>query len=258
MAAAARVEMSPSSSLDLAKPENTVYALLKLMGDVGGSRTWLLQHGRIHGVEQGGRTRHLLNYTGLTTREIRRIAASRFVSRYAGWMLFRDPLTDAPIDSWVNPFTDERVTVEHFVTKIGRQVFSASGLERPSGFEGTFTWFDRPFRLPWQIIGDDIWAPYEQFTTYRDATGHDRYELAIHTYLGKLSQLTDASSSAPASVASQSQSPFFWWMKQPDNGTHLILHSVGRKLASRSEIPPSVAEELERRFPGIMTVRFDG
>jgi hypothetical protein len=244
-------------TLDFAKPADNLYGLLKLMGDLSGKRTYVLQYGRIHGFAEGKLARHLLNYSGLTTREVRSDGAGGYVTRYGGWMLMRDPVTDAVIDEWLHPLTGAVVPVEHFVTTIGKQNFTADGLKRPPGFKGDFLWFDKPFVLPWRTIGDDIWAPYEQFSVYQDSAGNARYEKAIHTYHGKLSQLADRTASAPASIASQSQSPYFPWMKMAAAGGHMILHSAGRKLAGAHEIPDRVRRDVERRYPGAIDRAFD-
>jgi hypothetical protein len=172
-------------------------------------------------------------------------------------MLMRDPSTDEVIDEWVNPLTGAKLKVEHFVTSIGKQRFTVNGLERPPGFKGDFQWFDKPFILPWRQIGDDVWAPYEQFSVYQDRAGNARYEKAIHTYHGKLSALMDSSTSAPSSIASQSQSPYFPWMKMEAAGGHMILHSAGRKLTGAKEIPARFLGEIEQRYPGAVDKKFD-
>jgi hypothetical protein len=248
---------TPRRALNFQDPRDNIYALLKLMGNLSGTRTYVLQYGRIYGFSDGKMARHVLNYSGLTTREIRQDSPNSFVTRYGGWMLMRDPVTDKVIDNWVNPLTGETLKVEHFVTSIGKQRFTLNGLERPPGFKGDFQWFDRPFILPWRVIGDDVWAPYEQFSVYTDRAGNSRYEKAIHTYQGKLSRLLDGSTSAASSIASQSQSPYFPWMKMEAAGGHMILHSAGRKLAGAGEIPPDFARDIEIRYPGELAKKFN-
>jgi hypothetical protein len=257
MLVAAAPKLSKARKLDFAVPADNIYGLLKLMGDLSGERTYVLQYGRIYGFSEGKMARHILNYTGLTTREIRQDSTRSYVTRYGGWMLMRDPATDQVIDRWTSPLTGESLPIEHFVTSIGRQRFTENGLVRPPGFKGDFQWFDKPFILPWRVIGDDVWAPYEQFSVYKDRAGNSRYEKAIHTYQGKLSALTGTGTNAPSSIASQSQSPYFPWMKMEAAGGHMILHSAGRKLASAAEIPPGFARDIERRYPGELMKKFN-
>ncbi len=243
-----------NAPLDFMDPADNLYGLLKLMGDLSGARTFYYQPGRIYSSRVGELIRPILDYTGLTVREIRRQDNGDYVSRYRGWMLMQDLATGAVLDEWVNPISGRKQKVEHFVSEIGHQRFTPQGFERPKGFKGEFTWFDRPFVLPWEIMGDDVWAPYEQFSLYTDSNGNQRYEGAIHTYHGSLAALTDRSSStAPSIMASQSESPWFPWMDLAGTEGHMILRSLGRKFNAASKIPKGLLSEFENRYPDGLT-----
>ncbi len=238
-------------ALDFTDPAENLYGLLKLMADVSGRTTYWMQPGRIYAFRPGEMARPLFDYVGCTVREVRRVADSEYRTRYRGWMLLQQPDSDAVIDEWRNPFTAETLPVEHFRTWVGRQTFTANGLARPANYRGDFNWFDRNFVLPWRILGDDAWCPYEQFSTYTDPKGNSRYEKAIHTYQGSLARLEDrGASTAPATIASQSQSPWFPWMKMDGVEGHMIFRSLGRKYLSPAQFPRAIIAESQRRFPG--------
>jgi Protein of unknown function (DUF1838) len=240
--------------LDFSKPEDNLYGLLKLLGDVSGKTTYWMQPGRIYAFRPGELAKPLFDYIGCTVREIRRINDAEYRTRYRGWMLMQTTDSDTVIDEWRNPYTSQTVKVEHFRTWVGRQAFTANGLARPANYKGDFTWFDKKFVLPWRILGDDVWCPYEQFSVYTDPQGNARYEKAIHTYQGSLAQLEDRErSSAAATIASQSQSPWFPWMKMDHVPGHMILRSLGRKYESPDSLPAAIIAESNRRYPGAFT-----
>lgn len=244
--------------LDFSNPEDNLYGLLKLMGDLSGDPVFWVQPGRIYAFQDGELAFPILNYTGCTIREVRQFSSGEYQSRYRGWMLMQDPESNEVIDRWASPLTNETVDVKHFATWVRRQQFLAKGMTRPDNFSGDFTWFDRDFVLPWQILDNDVWCPYEQFSVYKDQEGNSRYEKAIHTYQGALSDLENrALTTMPAKIASQSQSPWFPWMNMAEVEGHMILRSLGKKYKSVSELPSWLTGELEDRYPGGLTDPFD-
>lgn len=248
----------PSRLLDFSKPEDNIYGLLKLMGDLSGKRTYYYQPGRVFVHEDGKLPQHIMNYTGATMREIRKIDEDTYVSQYSGWQLFRDAKTNAIIDKWGNPATGELKNVKHFEFKKSKQSFSVDGFKRPKGFTGDFVWFEKPFVMPWQVIEDQVWAPFEQFSRYTNREGHRRYENAIHTYSGRLSDLQNTKlTSAPSTIASQSQSPFYHWMGYGDKSGHLISTSLGTKSYERDIIPKAFQNAIETRYPGAFQTVFE-
>lgn len=251
-------QLAKRKSLDFSKPEDNLYGLLKLMGDLSGQARFWVQPGRIYAFQEGELAFPILNYTGCTIREVRQIKLGEYQSRYRGWMLMQDPESNDILDEWTSPITNGTVEVDHFVTDIGRQTFNAQGLKRPANFSGDFTWFDKPFVLPWQVLDDDVWCPYEQFSVYTDREGNKRYEKAIHTYQGKLSELENPDTTmAPAKIASQSQSPWFPWMNMDEVEGHMILRSLGKKYQTADALPSWLTAELERRYPGALTDPLD-
>lgn len=254
-----RPESSPTNRapLDFSVPEDNLYGYLKLFGDISGKRTYFYQPGRIFGHRDGQLPVHILNYSGITLNEVRRIHAGRYITRYIGWMLMRDPKTNEIIDTWTNPWSGEQREIRHFTTTGGKRTHHTNGMEYPPGMKGKSSWFDKPFIMPWQILEDDVWAPNELFAVYTDSEGNERYESAIHTYHGRLSDIENRSiTNAPSTIASQSESPYFPWMGGTDLAGHMILTSLGRKLTKLDQIPNSVLEGVEKRYPGQLDTVF--
>ena len=143
--------------------------------------------------------------------------------------------------------------VTHFTSMIaGKRTHHLNGMEYPPGGDGKYSWHNKPFVMPWQILGDDVWAPNELFAVYTDRHGNKRYETAIHTYHGKLSDIENrAITNAPSTIASQSP-----WMGGLDLEGHMVLTSLGRKHTSLDQIPRSVTEGVEKRYPGQLDTVF--
>lgn len=247
-----------SLTLDFANPADNLYGLIKLMADLSGQRRFWVQPGRIYAFQEGKLAEPILNYTGCTVRSVRRISDIEYQSRYRGWMLMQDPLTDEVIDEWSNPITGELNEVAHFATWVGKRTFTDQGVKYSGTGSAQFTWFDRPFVLPWQVLDDDVWCPFEQFSIYTDPAGNKRYEKAIHTYHGKLSDLENPElTMARSTIASQSQSLWFPWMKMERVSGHMILRSLGKKYESADGLMPWLVEELDKRYPGGLTDPFE-
>lgn len=237
--------------LDFTKPEDNLYGYLKLFGDISGTRTFFYQPGRIFGHRDGELPVHLLNYSGVTLNEVRRLNEGRYVTRFIGWMLMRDPQSNEIIDQWTNPWTEEKKDIRHFSTEGGMRTHHLNGMEYPPGGEAKYSWFQKPFVMPWQILGDEVWAPNELFAVYTDSRGNKRYETAIHTYHGSLTDIENtALTNAPSTIASQSESPYFPWMGGASLEGHMVLTSLGRKLTRIDQIPNDILEAVEKRHPG--------
>jgi len=244
--------------LDFSKPEDNLYGLMKLMGDVSGSRTYYFQPGRVFAHQDGKLPRLLLNYAGATIREIKKISDREYVTQYSGWQLFYDPATNTVADSWTNPLTGKEHNVKHFAFPNRKQTFTVNGFKRPEGYTGEFNRFDKPFILPWQILEDRVWAPYEQFSRYTNKEGHERYENAIHTYEGKIADLLNPNlTSAPSTIASQSQSPYYPWMGYKGYEGHMISTSLGKKSTNISLYPDKFRNDLNELYPEALETVFD-
>lgn len=239
--------------LDFTKPEDNLYGFIRLFGDISGQRTFNYQPGRIYAHRDGELPRHMLNYAGVTLVEVRPSATEdAYEVRLTGSMLMKDPITDEIIDTWEDPWTGEQREVEHFSTQtVGKRTYGLMGQERSSNFDAQSSKYDKPFILPWQVIGGLAWAPVDTFWIYTDAKGNPRYENAIHTYHGRIADIENtALTNVPATIASQSQSPFFPWMGGLSQKGHMILTSFGRKMEKIDLIPEVILEGIEKRFPG--------
>lgn len=244
--------------LDFSKPEDNLYGLMKLMGDISGARTYYFQPGRVFAHQDGKLPTLLLNYAGATIREIQKISDSEYVTQYSGWQLFYNPATNAVADRWTNPLTATQHTVKHFAFPNRKQTFTANGFKRPEGYTGEFNRFDKPFILPWQRLEDRVWAPYEQFSRYTNKEGHERYENAIHTYEGKIAELVNPKlTSAPSTIASQSQSPYYPWMGFENSAGHMISTSLGKKSTKLSLYPDDFLKDLKALYPDALNAVFD-
>lgn len=248
----------PPLDLDFSDPKDNLYGLMKLMGDISGARTYYFQPGRVFAHQDGKLPKLLLNYAGATIRETRKINDTEYVTQYSGWQLFYDPATEKVADQWQNPLTGQTHTVKHFAFPNRKQVFTENGFQRPDGFTGEFNRFDTPFILPWEILEDRVWAPYEQFSRFTNREGHKRYENAIHTYEGQIADLRNpALTSAPSTIASQSQSPYYPWMGFDGFDGHLISTSLGKKSHSFDLYPAGFQADLKARYPEAFDTKFD-
>jgi hypothetical protein len=240
-------------SYDFDRPGDTIHALVKIIGDVSGRTTYGWSQGEIFGLTPGALARPLLRYESCRIGRYIAGADGAFEYRYRGMIFYKDYDTGAFIDRFRNPYTEAIVPVRHFQTSIGRYVYTERGVAPNAAFKGeTGKRFGEPFRLPWTIVGDDIWVTLDERVRYRrPSDGEYRVDNAILRYAAKNRALEDARlTSVPCTSSWQTQLNWFGWLGMDAREGMIMQGGHGRKFETLEELPPALRKFAELKFPG--------
>jgi len=144
--------------LDFRKPEDNVYAWLKIYGDIAGNvevYNWF--GGDIYAFVGNRRPLPILGFEGFA---VNRLVPQEngdyrvFINEVA---FYKDLATDEIVDTWDNPFNGETVDVwqlhagplTNVVTTVRERELPDGGIE------------ETPFILPWFVMGDDAFMSIE-------------------------------------------------------------------------------------------------
>ncbi len=173
---------------------------------------------------------------------------------------YKDIQTDRIIDSWLNPFTNERVEVfQLHAGPLTNQLTTVRKFELPDG-----SFAERPFVLPWLISGDDAFVSIE-FNDVRDnpiqpdewpreSVGEKIRVSESMQFMTKLSDLENpAVQRVNPTMGWTLLRSWLPWMLMGRAPGHLFYRNVVQKLSSMNELPRRLLDETERRFPEYLT-----
>lgn len=167
-------------------------------------------------------------------------------------VFYLDPRTRQIIDSWENPFTNEKVDVVHIWNDPVNQRLRA---QMPWG----------PFRVPTFELGGEITFKLDVFLAYPnplppaefpEESGSELYQAAELFGFTTLRQALEDGDivDAPAHCSWTRIAPWLPFMKMGDRPGHLVYHAEGRKVPDGFEgLPAMVKDRVERDAPRYKT-----
>lgn len=211
--------------------------------------------GKVYGRRAGEPDRHLFNVQGVNPR------ACRFVEdpvRGRGYqaaarelMLYLDPLTNAVLQTWRNPWTGEQVEVIHMVNDPASM--SAPRFAREVSGAPT-----EPM-MRWERAGGGYIAERTK-SFFRDSPLGGEYQ----KYVGgmyrvmEISAFTIAASDVaawtpgrriPYAATWTRISDWLPWMQMGGRDGQIVLVTQGRSTLRLDELPPPLRAEIETRYP---------
>lgn len=151
-----------------------------------------------------------------------------------------------PIESFVNPLTEERRAVENF--RLGP-------VPRRYTPERFYVMAYDPNPHPLQVIGDRVFLATESIETRPAPGGADRtiYINSFMTYSAQLRDMQDPSiASAPVHVQLQNKNDWSPWMGMGDRPGGTVARGYGSKLGGLDALPPGVLDQFRQLTPEIL------
>lgn len=194
---------------------------------------------------------------------------------------FTDLATGEIIDHWDNPWTGERVEVFPFLNDrfrgtlgLTRKVYRVGDSETVNNAMGepSKPTEPEPFRLPWQIIGDQYllgWDYAHEYTNpvtpegWPKASTGRRVNPSEHfTIFTPRNEVDDRSlETARFHAGFMRQAPWWPWMMMGQSGVHGVLfgrmHSY-QITGGPEDVPPAVLKRVERDRPDLFDEPTDG
>ncbi|MEM9570462.1 MAG: DUF1838 family protein [Pseudomonadota bacterium] len=231
---------------DFMKPEDNLSGLVKVMGDLNGSATWLSAQGRIFAIRDGEMPMPILAVEG-----VRRM---KFTKNDAGyemmtrdWAFYKDLDTGALITQFQNPFTGKTNEVSPILTRpFAWDMTPDRGQQMPE-YSGEAYLIDRPLILPWTQEGNDVSLSLELLVKYASGVGGGEWE----HFLTSADELNDPTlTSVSMRQAWTGHSPWMRWMNMGDIPGRTLWQSTGRKHASATDLRPEFIRSVNAVFPG--------
>lgn len=245
-----------SLNLDLTKPSDNVYAIVKMQGDVSGKTMYPWGQGHIYGVLDGEMATAMLRFQSCRIGEHRWRNDGAYVFRYRGMIFYQDYDTGEFIDSYRNPYTDQDCEVRHFRTSIGEYAYTETGTESARSFDGEVgKSYDGGYILPWQRAGDRLFVTLDERVLYRRPSDNAlRLDNAILRYQANWSEVNNPELTAAETQSSwQTAISWFTWLDMGDRPGMHMQGGNGYKFSSLDDLPDAFTAFAEAKFPGVLT-----
>lgn len=232
--------------LDFSDPEDNLTGLVKVMGNLDGSATWLSAQGRIFAIRNGEMPLPILGVEG-----VRRMKFTRKANGYEmmtrDWAFYKDLNTGDLITSYQNPFTGKTNKVSPILTRPFAWDMTPDRGQQMPDYTGEAYLIDRPLILPWTQEGDDVTLSLELLVKYTSGIGGGEWE----HFLTTASELNDPNlTSVSMRQVWTGHSPWMRWMEMGDRPGRTLWQSSGRKHASHTQLRPDFIRTVNAVFPG--------
>jgi Protein of unknown function (DUF1838) len=240
-------------------PVDNVHALARIFGDTSGRPTYEYIVGRVDGVIEGELSTPLMRYHAGRVREFRPKPDGGWHMLYRGVILFTDLKTDQVIDSFTVPYTGLTERLVHFRTALGEAIYAPEGIIAPPSFVGQSGEKLRPYVLPWTFNGDMGVVEYDERVAYiRPTDGARRVDNAVYRYMFSKRELeSPRKTSVPFTMMWSTELNWFTWMKMGTRPGHLMWAGIGRKYDRLNQLPQTLLDATEVRFPGTFSKPLD-
>lgn len=151
-----------------------------------------------------------------------------------------------PIESFVNPFTQERLPVQRF--RLGP-------VPRRYTPERFYVMAYNPNPLPLEVIGDRVFLATQSIESFppREASGNTLFINSFMTYSAKLADMQDPTiASAPVHAQLQNKNEWAPWMGMGDKLGGTVARGYGTKVKGLDALPAGVLDSFRKYTPEIL------
>ncbi len=246
--------------LDLSDPDDSLYAVVKLRGDVAGGRVLQWYTGELALLVPGRMPEPVASYQGVVRTDWTPRPDGAFDYRTFDLGYFGDPETGEAVDELTNPFTGEQVKPTLIEDGPIEFIYSSRGIySEARGAPAP----DRKFEIPWQRAGDRIWytssfgfeypnplppAEYPELSATDTVVQRSRF-----IYRSRLSALEDASTRADAETHMLVVSTIHPWLRMGRHAGFQQIHTVSQKIDFVEETSPAWRSLMARVQPEFLT-----
>lgn len=257
---AARSASAARRRLDLASPEDSLRALVKLRGDLAGGRVLQAYSGTLSLLVEGTMPTPVCSYQGLirTDWTPRPDGAYDYLTFDLGY--FGELESGRHVERILNPLTGEDVQPTEVRDGPIASIYSRHGTFRAGAPLDT----SKTLSLPWQVAGDDIWYTVDLPFSYANplpparfpdvSSGDTVFQRNRFTYKGRLSELEDdATTAAPMEAIMLATSTIHPWLKMGRRPGFQQILTVSAKIARFEDAPAPVREFVAKVMPEFLT-----
>ncbi|MDJ0928906.1 MAG: DUF1838 family protein [Gammaproteobacteria bacterium] len=240
-------------------PAESMQTWIRLKADTAGSVTYEWVVGAAYGIPDGATGRQLFEIESLTVRQVRPLEPVGYEERSYSCRLYRDAMTGAYIDRFVNPFTAAAVELRGQCNPGPIIQYTPEKVELVTEWHLSSTALGVPMSLQIIEAGDQLVVRRDAFSEFV-APGSDevRRELSIDSF--KTSAADFANPEITSLPAVYSWTSLAQWMRildMQDVPGRMLWSINGRKFMSKSELPAAFVAALEQRVPGALDRSID-
>ncbi|MDE0489510.1 MAG: DUF1838 family protein [Gammaproteobacteria bacterium] len=237
----------------MSDPRTAMETWLRLKGDIAGGVTYEWATGTAYGVPQDADGVALFSIESVTIRQSRRLAEDLYEERTIACRLYRDAVSGAFIDEFVNPLTGKRTELR-IPCGSGQPVrYSPERVALLVDVPWESSILDRPVTLELLRAGDEVIIRRRAFSAFTPAGGKVRRELAIDTFTLPAASLADPGiTSLAPSYSWDAVRDWSGFLDMGDLPGHMYWSVVGKNFRRAEELPAEFRAELEERDPGVL------
>lgn len=233
---------------DPRSPADNLYGLIKMMGSLDPEQlTWLWGVGQVTAVVAGKAATPLFDVQVCRLSYYRPLPHDVYEHRFWSCLFFVAAEDGSLLEQWRNPVTGATVQPGHYRGGPLDVLYRPDGIRTPAKLD-TNPLSDGgldPFVMPWQRHGDEVWC------TFDSNFGLENYD--TYVFRGSWLALVDpARSDVPTSYAYYGASRYYRWLGMTDQPGYLRWRVSGAKATRLDDVPTSIIELSEQRFPGLM------
>ncbi|VCU70305.1 hypothetical protein PIGHUM_02374 [Pigmentiphaga humi] len=240
------------ADLDLAQPSDALAALRKLFCSTVDAKP-VVYHwsGQAWARREGEPDRLLFKVEGMnirqcgTLQDAERGTGFRLVSREL--MLYLDPLSGEPLETWRNPWTGAEVPVMHVAN---------DPVNMPPFFERDSQ--GRPFPSPFRVQGERVFArseiplfyPNPLAGDYQEHVGNHYHAMEIFDFVADRARLLDRhADTGDAALAWVRIAPWLPFMKMGSRPGLMVFNAMGQTVESIDALPAVLRDAIANHYP---------
>jgi hypothetical protein len=238
-------------ALDLNTPAGVTQAMRRIWcSEVDGQPVYWSWQGDVYARRQGERDRLLFRVQGLNVRTCAAVTdpvrgvGARSVSREL--LIYLDPTTGQPLNTWLNPYTNETVQVLHVAND------PVNGDFFPVGRNGQPTrWTGHQIGSSWFMTSTvPLFYSNPLAGEYQAEVGGTYHATEMFNFMGETADLVARNpEGARTNVGWVRISDWLPWMKMGGREGVIYMHTAGRKLMNWEEVPEIMRNEVATYYP---------
>ncbi len=247
MAAAQTKPAHAAVSIDLNAPQGNLDGYLKVRSDIAGNEALLWKKGYVHAMIPGRPGRRLMMFQGVNvTRCLKDDTGYVYLQREC--LIWCDPETEAPIETWENPLTERTNEVFHLLNSVVNSHYDVDGPNGPFHrpyveHSGDVAFYNDLLYLVPSVLTMEEYSPYSSADVYQGA--------GLYHFHGKREDIDDPDlTSAPCIQTHTGVRQWLPWMEMGAWDGQLILPARGKKLeGGAKELPQPLLGWMEKNAP---------
>lgn len=225
-------------------PADELDALVRVLGDRSGRAAPWWYTGYIYGVRPGEEPRRLVRFEGCEINVFTPHGAGTWHLSGATTSYFQDPSSEAVLEEFVNPYTNERLPMKpNLLGGSGHTVYSSAGVQPRWKMLPDIP--PQPLAVRWVRQANWVWMRHDRVYP----PGLPQPIAEVSTTLIERRALQRRSDAIPALFSSSHISPWPRWLNMAGQAGHTLWHADGVKLRSIEELPPAFLERTRRLYP---------